>query len=201
MNNRQDTELNEQATHTADSSPDIAIRRARGGRRGFPVFYTIYFSFIALFVVAVGFGLNFLVGILSEYEAVQPKYTAEAIYSEHFATPDISHLMEISGAEYTTFESKDAVVKYLGEQLEGKSITYAESSVKGEGNVRSYNVFCDGTRFSVFTIRESERVTEHGFATWELKDVRLTFSLPGNSYDFLIPEGFTSLRVPDNISS
>lgn len=190
MNNRQDTELKEQAAHASDSSSDIAIRRPRGGKRGFPVFYTIYFSFIALFVIAVVIGLNFLHGILSEYEDVQPKYAAEAIYTEHFATPDISHLMDISGAEYTTFESEEAVVKYLGEQLEGKTITYAESSVKGDSNTRSYNVFCDGTRFSIFTLRESAQKTEHGFTTWELDSVRLTFSLPGNSYDFLIPEGY-----------
>lgn len=191
MNNRQDTELKERGRQSAESSPDISIRRARGTKHGFPVFYTIYFTFIALFVIAVGFGLYYLRGILCEYEDVQPKYAADAIYNEHFATPSITHLMEISGAEYTTFESEDAVVKYLDEQLEGKEITYAESSVKGEGNVRSYNVFCDGTRFGVFTLKESGTTTEHGFATWELDEVRLTFSLPGNSYDFLIPEGYT----------
>lgn len=189
MNNRNDIEIKEPAQQN-EAATDIAIRRSRKARRGFPVFYTVYFTLVALFLIAAAFGLKFLHGILAEYESVQPKYTAEEIFNEHFATPDINNLIELSGAEYTTFEDEAAVIKYLGEQLEGKSITYSESSVKGEGGERNYNVFCDGTRFSVFTVKESGETSEHGFEKYTLGSIRLTFSLPGNSYDFLIPEGY-----------
>ena len=190
MNNKDRIQLNERPNTVEDGGVDMPVRRTVQ-RRGFPVFYTIYFSVIALVLVASIFGLKLLYDVLGEYESVQPKYTAQQIFDEYFADPDITQLIEMSGAEYATFESHDEVVKYLAAQLESKTITYAESSAKGDAGTRSYNVFCDGTRFSTFTIKESESATDHGFTTYELGQVRLTFSLPGNSYNFLIPDGYT----------
>lgn len=200
MNKNQELKQREK-TAQPTGRESVEYRRVRSGKRSFSLFYTIYFSFVGLFIIAAGFGLYFLSGILGEYEDVQPKYKAEEVFAEHFATPDIAGLIEISGAQYATFEPHDQVVAYLCGQLEGKSITYAESSVKEESDVRTYNVFCDVVRFGTFTIREGEGRTEHGFPVWEMSEIKLTVSLPGNSYDFLIPEGYVlsanGTAVPD----
>ncbi|MBQ2863601.1 MAG: hypothetical protein IJE84_05435, partial [Clostridia bacterium] len=200
MNKNQELKQREK-TAQPTGRESVEYRRVRSGKRSFSLFYTIYFSFVGLFIIAAGFGLYFLSGILGEYEDVQPKYKAEEVFAEHFATPDIAGLIEISGAQYATFEPHDQVVAYLAGQIEGKSITYAESSVKEESDVRTYNVFCDGVRFGTFAIREGEERTEHGFPVWEMSEIKLTVSLPGNSYSFLIPEGYVlsanGTAVPD----
>ena len=46
-------------------------------RRRLSVFYTVYFSMIALFVIALIIGSFILHDVLAEYESVQPEYTAE----------------------------------------------------------------------------------------------------------------------------
>ncbi len=193
MNNKNDLDFSrdvEGLLEKSETEAPVRKRRAKK-RRGFPLFYIIYFSAIALFIVALAFGLKYINTLLYEYEAVQPKYKAEEIFNEYFADPDIGQLIDMAQSDYAAFEAREAVLDYLTAQIEGKEITYAESSVTESQDVRSYNVFCGGVRFSVFTMDIGDEKTAHGFSYYRLKDVRLTFSLPDNSYDFLIPEGFT----------
>ncbi len=193
MNRNNDLELikrtKDAASHQTNNG-SIRVRQARA-HRTFPVFYVVYFTLIALFLIGVGFGLKYLHGILAEYESVQPKYAAEQVFTEYFLDPDIAQLVEMSSTEYAAFEPQEEVIKYLDAQIEGKEITYSESSIKGDGNTRTYNVFCSGARFSVFTLAESGECSEHGFEKYALRDVQLTFSLPENQYKFLLPEGYT----------
>ncbi len=160
-------------------------------KRRFPVFWVLYLLFIAAFCVALWFGVRFLTGVLAEYEAVQPEYAAEDVFSEHFAHPDIERLLEMTSTEYALFETHEKVIEYLTSQIAEKEITYSESSAAGEEGIFTYNVFCGGARFAVFRIEQGPDATEHGFPIYVLKDVRLTFSLPDNAYSFLIPDGYT----------
>ena len=170
----------------------IRVRQAgRRPARSFPLFYKIYLAVIGVFVVCTIVGLFVLSSYLSAYESVQPKYAAEEIFEQYFAEPDIAELIEMSSTVYAAFDTQDRVVAYLEDQIKGKKITYSESSAKDDEGARSYNVFCDGARFSVFSIEESEEKVSFGLNKYKLKDIKLTLSLPDNSYSFLIPEGYT----------
>ncbi len=160
-------------------------------RKKFPVFYTVYFIFIAVFIAALLIGVGYVKDILAEYESAQPEHTAEAVFREHFADPDIAELIEMSSAEYALFETNERVIEYLGAQIGGKQMTYAESSIKEDSGILAYNVFCEGARFAVFSIERGTETTEHGFPTYRLRDIGLTFSLPDNGYGFSVPEGYT----------
>ena len=156
----------------------------------FPVFYAFYILFVAVFAVVLYKGIGQLNILLSEYESVQPEYAAEELFEEYFKAPDIAQLMEMSSTEYAVFETHDRVVEYLNSQIEGKEITFAQSSVKEE-EALTYNVFCDGARFAVFSMEKGSELTPRGFSYYKLKDVKLTFSLPENAYNIVIPENYT----------
>ncbi len=191
MNNNRLDITQEIEAQTPSPTPGVRVRQARDKKRGAPVFYIIYAAFVVLFIAAVCVGLVFLHSMLAEYESVQPKYKAEEIFEEYFRDPDIAELVEMSSTKYAAFEAEDKIIEYLAAQIEGKEITYSESSVKDEGGNRAYNVLCGGSRFAIFSIGESDRTSEHGFTEFDLKEVKLTFSLPDNSYSFLIPEGYS----------
>ena len=160
-------------------------------RRRLSVFYTVYFALILLFVIALIIGSFILHDVLAEYESVQPEYTAEEIFREHFAEPDIASLIEMSSTEYALFEPAGRVAEYLSEQIEGKEITYSPSSIKESDGILAYNVFCGGARFAVFSIEQGEETSGYGFPIYRLREVGLTFSLPENGYGYVIPEGYT----------
>ena len=190
-NNQTENKLGHEKSPTPEYQ-GIRVRRAGSrSRRKFPLFYIIYISVIAVFIIGTVVGLFVLRAYLADYESVQPKYAAEEIFEQYFADPDIAELIEMSSTEYAAFDTQERVVEYLSEQIEGKKITYSESSAKDETGARSYNVFCDGARFSVFSIEESEEKSSFGFNKFKLKSIRLTLSLPDNSYSFLVPEGYT----------
>lgn len=192
MNNKNGMQITQEieAQKPASAPSGVKVRRARDRQRRFPVFYIVYFTFIVLFIGAVSVGLVVLNSILAEYESVQPKYKAEEIFEEYFAKPDIAELIGMSSTKYAAFESEDKIIEYLSSQIKDKEITFSESSVKDEGGNRAYNVLCGGARFAVFSIGETEEKSAHGFTLFGLKEVKLTFSLPDNSYSFLIPEGY-----------
>ena len=203
-NNFEITQENDAVRHDAQSSTNLITRPQQGvtpvtfrqrqqKKRGVPVFYIAYTAFVVLFIIAAGIGLVFLNSMLAEYESVQPKYKAEEIFEEYFAEPDIAELIGMSSTKYAAFESQDKIIEYLAAQIKDKEITYSESSVKDESGNRAYNVLCGDARFAIFSIGETDEVSEHGFTKFGLKDIKLTFSLPENSYSFLIPEGYTLL--------
>ncbi len=192
MNNNQTQGKRGNDQSQAPEYQGVRVRVAgRRQRRTTPMFYIIYLAAIAVFLTLVVIGLLVLNSYLAAYESLQPKYVAEEIFEEYFRDPDISELIEMSSTVYAAFDTQERVAEYLGEQIEGKKITYSESSAKDESGARSYNVFCDGARFSVFSIEESEKKGKFGLTMFELKDVKLTLSLPDNSYSFLVPEGYT----------
>ena len=203
MNNNQTENKLEREQSSAPEYQGIRVRQAGGKHRrgGMSLFLKIYLGAIAVFLVALVIGLAVLHSYLGDYESVQPKYAAEEIFEEYFADPDIAELIEMSSTVYAAFDTQDRVVEYLAAQVEGKKITYAESSAKDEDGARSYNVLCDGARFAVFSIEESDEEVGFGLHKFKLKSVKLTFSLPDNSYNFLIPEGYSlyanGVEVPD----
>ena len=174
-----------------DSEPDPPKKepKLRGQRKPFPVFYLIYTILVLAAVAGIFFAVDWVDGLLYEYELVQPKYKAEEVFAEHFETPDLEKLLEMSESNFAVFESRERVLEHIKGQFSAKNITYSES-VKNEAGEIQYNVYCDGVRFASFMLVPGEEKTEHGFGFYELGDIELMFSMPDNSYDFLVPDGY-----------
>ena len=191
MNNKNDLDiLSEQDKQVSEGITEENFRKRRSKRAHFPIFYTVYFSVIAIFIIALAFGLRFINNILYEYESTQPKYKAEEVFNEYFKAPDLTELIEMSKTSYAVFESKEEVLAFIGEQFTGEQITFAET-VSTVESTHAYNVYSKGVRFATFYLCVGDEKTEHGFSYYKLSDVKLAFAMPDNSYDLLIPEGNT----------
>ena len=166
-----------------------APRRRRADKKPFPLFYIIYFALVTLALIGIFWAVGFVDTLLAEYESVQPKYKAEEIFAEHFKEPDVAKLLDLSDGAYAVFESRERVIEHVRSQIKTDSITYTES-IKNDKGEPTYNVYSDGVRFATFSLVEGEEATEHGFKFFKLGDIRLTVSMPDNSYDFLIPDGY-----------
>ena len=89
-----------------DSEPDPPKKepKLRGQRKPFPVFYLIYTILVLAAVAGIFFAVDWVDGLLYEYELVQPKYKAEEVFAEHFETPDLEKLLEMSESNFAVFE-------------------------------------------------------------------------------------------------
>lgn len=179
--------LSQNDTPTIKRAP--APRKRKADKKPFPLFYIIYFTLVIIAVMGIFWAVSFVDTLLFEYESIQPKYKAEEIFSEYFKDPDIASLLDLSGDTYAVFESRERVLEHISSQIKRDSITYTES-IKNEKGEPTYNVYSDGVRFATFSLVEGETATEHGFKFFELGNIKLTVSMPDNSYDFLLPDGY-----------
>ena len=53
-------------------------------KRGFPVFYCIYFLCIALFLAGLYMALGVVREYLADYESAQPQYEAERVFAAYY---------------------------------------------------------------------------------------------------------------------
>lgn len=156
-------------------------------KKRFPLFYTIYFSVIALVIIAVAITAGLLAKLLKEYEDAQPKYVAESIYERYFANGiDYGSLLDIAGYELSEFETKDTLVKYLGEQNKGELSYYSVTSGV-DASVCKYIVKMGDVKICTFTL-ESEPSEDSRFDHYALADLELYYN----------PVECVSVTVPSN---
>lgn len=146
-------------------------KKRKGPRMGGVIFYTFYFMFILLFFVATFFGLKWLQGWLVDYEAAQPTVKCQEVFQELFGDPDWGALYDMSGAEDSLFEGKDAFVSYMQEKVGSQDLTYMETSAGLSGD-KKYVVQLGEEKIATFTlVGEQEFITD--IPDWQLGDVEL----------------------------
>lgn len=146
-------------------------KKKKGPRMGGVIFYTFYFMFILLFFVATFFGLKWLQGWLTDYEAAQPTIKCQEVFDELFSNPDWGTLYEMSGAEDSLFEGKDAYVSYMEDKVGGNTLTYMETSAGLSGD-KKYVVQLGDEKLATFTLEgEQEFITD--IPDWQLGKVEL----------------------------
>ncbi len=129
-------------------------------------FYRVYFSLVALALVAIAVGTVWLRGVLRDYESAQPKYVAEDV-GKLFENADYEAIYNVDTSA-AQFEGDEALyLDNLRELAAGRRVewTPAFSANKDE---RKYNVNLDGERFATFTLVPSGQTTEKGNTLWKL---------------------------------
>ena len=62
-------------------------------RKHFPIFYTIYFLCIALFLLGLYTALGIVREHLADFESAQPQYEAERVFDAYYASGDYTALL------------------------------------------------------------------------------------------------------------
>lgn len=158
-------------------------------KRRFPLFYTIYFSVILLVIIAVAVAAVYLINILGEYEQAQPKYVAEDIYKRYFENGiDYSALLDIAGYDLSEFETKDDLVRYLGEQNRGE-LSYYRVTSGVDASLCKYIVKMGSVKICTFTL-EADASDDSRFDSYSLASLELYYN-PVQSVSVTIPTGTT----------
>ena len=162
-------------------APDIQDAPAKKGpRMGGVIFYTFYFMFILLFFVATYFGLQWLHGWLSDYEAAQPTVKCQEVFDQLFADPDWNKLYDMAGIDDTEYEGKEAFVSYMESKVGDRDLSFQETSAGLSGD-KKYFVLLGDEKIGNFTlVGEAESITD--IPDWQLGSVELFFQREESFY-------------------
>lgn len=148
-------------------------KRRKGPRLGGVIFYTLYFMFILVFFVATFFGLQWLQGWLTDYQAAQPTTKSQEVFEQLFSHPDWSALYDAAGIEDTPYEGKDQFVAYMENKVGDSALTFKETSAGLSGD-KKYLVFLGDEKIASFTLSgQTAAITD--IPDWELSGVELFF--------------------------
>lgn len=154
-------------------------------KRRFPLFYIIYFSVIAVAVIAIIIGMGWLKGLLAEYENAQPDYVAEDVFNKYYKSGSFDLLAELTYDE-ASFDDVDTVAGFLTEQYGDAELTYNSVS-SGEEGVLKYIVKSGDYKISSFTLKKSGEKTKRGFDLYT-EDSFEVFYAADKSASVLVPE-------------
>ena len=137
----------------------------------FPWFYLIYFICLAAAISELIFVLRTETDILLEYEEVQPRHTAEAVFNTYFSPPDFPKIL--ADAEYDAEGlSDEELTEYLSEQIGGSELTFAASS-SSDAEAMQYIVSAGSKQVAAIELVKSQNTTEHGFTTYNFSRLEL----------------------------
>ncbi|MBR2635089.1 MAG: hypothetical protein IKD31_05875 [Clostridia bacterium] len=181
-------------------------RRKVKGRRYFPFFWVIYTVLIAVFAVALSYGLGWLNRFLVAFENSQPIHRAEAIFREYFSGSDYVAALEKSNFKVGEYETLASVSRYLTELKGEREVSYY--SISTSETEAKYNfVFIDpadlerdetntapendiqgvpSTKIATVRFVRSDVADEFGFFGYEFADMEM-FATPTHSFKVTLP--------------
>ncbi len=151
-----------------------------------PLFYKIYFSVIAVFLVLLIIGLFVLNSVLKVYEAAQPVGYMNSIVTEYLQKGNFYGAVEkynISISRYETKEDVNAAFKAL---VGDKKLTVASSGKKLEGYTEVYNVKADDEAVLTFYLKKASKAGKFGIKGYEIGKAELDSDICKN-YQVNVP--------------
>lgn len=149
----------------------MARNKTDRGRRRIWRFYPVYFSAVGLTLLLLFAALAVVRSRLREYENAQPKYVAQQAFERYFAPADYDLLL--SEARYEPGKAEEDEIKdYLAQTLEGRELTYAESSSDRQDELK-YLVKAGEKQVAAIALRLSAQKTPHGYSTYEFAYLEL----------------------------
>ena len=153
------------------------------------VFYSCYFGFIFLFFVITFFGLTWLKGWLTDYEASQPYTMADQIFQDYFVDPNWKLIYQNSTAYATNPDDCDVYVAQMEEKVGNSQLTYQETSAGLSGD-KKYFIKLGDERIASFTlVGDSQFITD--IPDWTLGEIEVMVKYD-HSYRIEMLEGHTA---------
>ena len=139
-------------------------------------FYRIYIPMVAVAVVAILVGLNWLNGFAADYEAAQPIHVADEV-AQMFVDGDYERLYDLdTEAQAISGGDRAYYVQSLREVAQGGSFEWSEAYDSG-GDALKYNVALNGSRFASFTLVPTGQTNAHGQPLYQLGTVSTHLSV------------------------
>lgn len=175
------------------------MAKRKSKKRGFPVFYTIYWTLVIAALAGIGYVCYFGWGWCEAYEQALPKYVAEpyrAIYTEG----RVEEMIELCGGciELKEYETEQDYVDYVKGLLEGKTIT-CEAEFGTDKDRKVYKAKADGATFSEFTLRKSSEPYDDVYSPYEFFTLSIEkWEFEGMTMDIPAPETTYTVKALSN---
>ena len=159
-------------------------------KRGFPVFYTIYWTLVIAAVAAIAYGLVYLYHLCADYESVQPKYAA-AEYLAVYEQNDVGKMIALTGGiPLNAGETAADYEQYVRGVLEGHTLTCGPA-YSPDDDVKRYVAKADGIVYSEFTLRKTGEKSEFGFDKWAYDGMTMDVAAPEVTYKAKVFSDYT----------
>ncbi len=119
------------------------------------IFYKIYFSFIALFLVALTVGLIYFNGVLKDYEAGQPEHIAETVISKVKTHQGFTEILKKYNIDVSKYENENTIKKFYNTEIKGKKLKYSPLVNYPENVDLAYGIYADDIKiFDIFMLHK-----------------------------------------------
>ncbi len=149
-------------------------RRRKNTKNGTVLFYTVYFAFILVFFIAILCVMNPLRDWLVKYEASQPSYQRDQVFSQLFDHPDWKSLYTLAGCKDTEFVNADAYAAYMTQKVGNRELECLETSAGLSGD-KKFLVKLGEEKIASFTLTGGEEEATE-IANWKLGTVEVFFT-------------------------
>ena len=133
-----------------------------------PLFYKIYFSVIAVFLVLLIIGLFVLNSVLSVFEAAQPKAIMNTIVTEYLQKGNLYGAVEKFGIPISVYENKKDADIAFEQIIANKKLTVASSGKKLAGYTEVYNVKAGEESILTFYLKKAAKGGKFGIKGYEV---------------------------------
>ncbi len=151
-----------------------------------PLFYKIYFSVIAVFLVSLVAGLFVLHSVLQVFEVSQPTGLMDKIVTEYLQKGDLSGAIEEFQIPLSAYENKEVVNDVFKNIIGDKELTVASSGKKRDGYTEVYNIKAGENNLLTFYLKKAEKGGKYGIKGYVVGIAELDSSICKN-YEFHIP--------------
>lgn len=128
-------------------------------KKRFSIFYTIYFSLIVIFIIALIITCSKLSSFISQYNEGIPETVSERFFDTTFKELDTDKIIEMSGISVGEFESDEDLRNFITSNFSGE-LSYTSIS-SSEGDDIKYIVKNNGYKLSTFTLSPDENGDYH----------------------------------------
>ncbi|MBO5089350.1 MAG: hypothetical protein J6C27_00350 [Clostridia bacterium] len=141
------------------------------------VFYKIYFSVIAVFLVLLIIGLFVLNSVLKVYEAAQPTGLMDIIVSDYLSKGDLQGAAERYNIQLSNYEDKNGINSAFKSIVGDKKLSVSSSGKKAEGYTEVYNVKADDESILTVYLKKDEKGGKYGIKGYKIGMTEISDSI------------------------
>lgn len=121
------------------------------------LFYKIYFTAIAVFIVALIIAAVSLNIWLVDYNKGIPETVSQVFFEKNFLNLNAEELVSMSGVKPCEFETDDDIINYLKNEFAKNELTYTSISTGTETESKKYIVKSGEYKIASFTLLPDEK--------------------------------------------
>lgn len=146
------------------------------------LFYRIYFSVIAIFVLLLAVGIFVFRNWLAGYEAAQPEQIVNTVITEYLEKGDLYSVKDEYNLKLSRYETQKSFNSAIKELTDGKKFTSLSSALKPKDCDAAYVIKADDSDFLKIYLKKDGKTKKYSVSGMEFdKSLYQTFTVSATS--------------------